>query len=119
MLKKFKYLCLTICITILISSCIILSKKISRNDVLYAVPSMVYVHSARYVEDGISFSDIQPEFVYIGKISSTTNDEFTKPSKELQTNSGDDFIGSKIYQYKKRVVIFYGGRYWTYQRCSE
>lgn len=74
---------------------------------------MVFVNDTIYYQSGNkSFSEMQDNFNYIGKIESEVAPS-QKPNEELQANHS--IVGAEVYQYGDNVVVLINGKYWLYE----
>lgn len=79
---------------------------------------MVYVNSTLYIQDENleCYTEKEEDFLYVGKITSTVSSS-SQPHEDFQAN--DDIIGASIYQYGKKIVVFYNEKYWVYRPYQE
>ena len=116
MKAKTQHLCIIIGILIVIAGCIVISRNSNETYEDYDVAPEVYVNSMLYRGGSCKFYYNKPEFVYLGEISSSVVYP-AEPQKELQSNY-ENLIGSKVYQYGKKVVVLTDGKYWEYFPCE-
>jgi len=82
------------------------------------VAPMVYVNDTLYIQssDQRGYSELKDEFVYLGKIESTTSEEGA-PKKNFQANHL--VIGCEVYQYGENIVVHINDAYWLYMKYGE
>ena len=78
------------------------------------VVPMVYVNNILYKQSvkQVSYTEIKPEFIYVGKIESDiTNDQSTSfdgvPAENFQANHS--IVGAEVYQYDNDIVVHING----------
>ena len=118
--SKIKAICGTAAAACLIFAVIISVSHFTSTDKNSAgeLAPMVYVNSTLYIqsENMECFSEKEEGFLYLGDISSVV-DSSSEPNEELQAN--DNIVGAPIYQYGKKIVVFYNEKYWVYRPYQE
>lgn len=83
-------------------------------------PLLVFVNDTLYKQSlqQISYSEMNNEFVYLGKIESdiTQNKSMMTdgvPKENFQANY--PIVGAEVYRYGDDIVVQYDGQYWLYE----
>ena len=116
-MRKYTYYIGIIIIVLLLFGAGILAAKKFNEDNYYDVPWMVYVNSTLFMEStGKGYQKLQSDIIYLGEISSFIHQP-EEPQAEFQSND-ESIIGSKVYQYGKKVVVLINGKYWIFIPCE-
>jgi len=88
------------------------------------VAPMVFVNDTLYKQSvkQISYTEMKPDFVYLGIIEEdiTSNQSTSSdgvPTENFQANS--PVVGAAVYQYGDSVVVLINGEYWLYELLDD